>query len=365
MSVSVRSATWGDDCPICGAGLDGEVTICPSCGHELAEPAAVATTLERRTCTVRRWKGYRSSTFYAETDEGVTVAESPSFRCGGSGPKVDDAGARAALDGLLARLEELGWTATGARGADWYAITTEQLVEVRAPAARVTPPRHEIAPPPQEIAPPAQHRPVAVPAVVEPPERVAPAAPVAAKPRQLHRAVATPAPRRVASVKALPASPPGGGADAQWPMRRRVLVGLAVVAAAASVGGGVMSIASSYRSPQPRATAAASGPTVHAAAPAAPKRQVATAKPASPAPPPAVRLRITATGGSSWLEIRRGSKLGPVLYAGELTDGSVRQFRGGRIWARFAAAGNLTITVDGKPYTAIGTIDHLFVARST
>lgn len=67
-----------------------------------------------------------------------------------------------------------------------------------------------------------------------------------------------------------------------------------------------------------------------------------------------------AAHSTTWLEVRRGSKNGRVLYSGNL-PGHALHFRGSRIWARFGAAGNLTITQDGRPVRLQGTYDRLFV----
>jgi hypothetical protein len=51
-----------------------------------------------------------------------------------------------------------------------------------------------------------------------------------------------------------------------------------------------------------------------------------------------------------------------VLFTGELAPGRVLRLRGQRLWARFGAARNLTITADGRPVEFSGTIEHVFLA---
>ena len=75
-----------------------------------------------------------------------------------------------------------------------------------------------------------------------------------------------------------------------------------------------------------------------------------------------VDLRIAAHGSGSWLEIRRGSATGPVLYSATLTDGQTLQFHAPKLWGRFGAASNLTITVNARPVRLEGTYEKLFVA---
>ena len=90
----------------------------------------------------------------------------------------------------------------------------------------------------------------------------------------------------------------------------------------------------------------------------------APSKPAAPAAPAAPRadVRIAAGGNGSWVEVRRGSKSGKLLYAGVLEGGKQLHFRGRRLWARFGAAGNLTVRANGKPVTLRGTYDKVFAA---
>ena len=80
------------------------------------------------------------------------------------------------------------------------------------------------------------------------------------------------------------------------------------------------------------------------------------------AKPAQADLRVAAHGNGSWLEIRRGSATGPILYSATLTDGQTLHFRGPKLWGRFGAASNLTITANARPVRIQGTYEKLFVA---
>jgi hypothetical protein len=51
-----------------------------------------------------------------------------------------------------------------------------------------------------------------------------------------------------------------------------------------------------------------------------------------------------------------------VLFTGELAPGRTLHLAGTRLWGRFGAAGNLTITANGRPVRLLGTYEHVFVA---
>ena len=80
------------------------------------------------------------------------------------------------------------------------------------------------------------------------------------------------------------------------------------------------------------------------------------------AKPAQADLRVAAHGSGSWLEIRRGSATGPILYSATLTDGQTLHFRAPKLWGRFGAASNLTITANAHPVRIQGTYEKLFVA---
>ena len=63
----------------------------------------------------------------------------------------------------------------------------------------------------------------------------------------------------------------------------------------------------------------------------------------------AISLWLTASRGSSWLEVRSGSARGRVLYAETLSAGRSAAFRGRRLWLRLGAASNLDASLGGRP----------------
>jgi hypothetical protein len=81
---------------------------------------------------------------------------------------------------------------------------------------------------------------------------------------------------------------------------------------------------------------------------------------ATPAPTSPVHLvLIPANSRSSWVELRLRSSSGPLVYKGVVPPSGV-QFSGGRIWARFGAAANLSVTVNGHRVPLSGTLEHVF-----
>ena len=58
---------------------------------------------------------------------------------------------------------------------------------------------------------------------------------------------------------------------------------------------------------------------------------------------------LTAVRGDSWFSARVGSENGRVLDERVLAQGESVQLRGPRIWLSVGAAGNVEVTVDGKP----------------
>jgi transcriptional regulator with XRE-family HTH domain len=91
---------------------------------------------------------------------------------------------------------------------------------------------------------------------------------------------------------------------------------------------------------------------------------VASATP-SASPTTAARtgvLRITARDGDCWLEVRRQSSGGDVLFSGTLPKGEGRVFIGKTLWMRLGNPGALGISIDGDkqpPITGTGPQDFL------
>jgi Domain of unknown function (DUF4115) len=101
--------------------------------------------------------------------------------------------------------------------------------------------------------------------------------------------------------------------------------------------------AASAPAPKPKAPHPRRGAAVHRAA----------------ASPHHVRLHVTARQ-TSWLEIRRGSSAGAIVYAGNLEGGRSVQADATRLWVRFASAGNVAVLVNGRPVVLSGTLERTF-----
>lgn len=296
--------------------------------------------LAAQFCRIERWRGYRASSFYAFLPD-RTVLESPAFRWRRAAAPPDEGAARAAYQELVGRLEDAGWM-HHADGTEWFATTFTRLVE-RTEAIAAPPPVDVVrAHLPPEVAPAPP-----VPVVSRPPE------PPREPPAPARSAVRAPQP-----AEARPAPP-----------RRRariVAAALAALVAAAVAGASVVLLGGHRSSDKP---AAAPGATVRRAmlvppattSPAAEPRT--TTRSAAPVPVKAslVDLRIAAHGNGSWVEVRRTSATGPVLYQATLTDGQKVHLRGPKLWARLGAASNLTITSNGVPIHLEGTYEKLFV----
>ena len=109
---------------------------------------------------------------------------------------------------------------------------------------------------------------------------------------------------------------------------------------------------------------APSGSTAAATEPAqAPDRTVATQTdtqpaPTRPAPAAEAIIVVTAARGDSWFSARLGSEEGRVLDERVLAQGESVRLEGRRIWLSVGAAGNVDLTVNGKPRTiSPGTVE--------
>jgi hypothetical protein len=110
-----------------------------SSGETPSEPApAVDDTSQPiellRLCRIERWRGYVSSTFYAEIDDD-TVLESRPFRWRHAAPPPHDGAARQAYDELVAQLLASGWR-RHAEGPCWYEATFARTAAVPASTRR-------------------------------------------------------------------------------------------------------------------------------------------------------------------------------------------------------------------------------------
>lgn len=283
-------------------------------------------------CRIERWRGYLSSSFFVRLPD-RTLVESRSFRWRQQAPPPDGGAARAAYDELVGRLENAGW-ARHADGASWFATTFARLVEgqreIELPPVEPVP----VVPPPMR----------AVPPVFEPPP-AEPEPPVVHEPRQAQ-------PETVA------------GLPEPVPAQRRAWVatlGAAIVAAAAVFGFAVRE----RRGNDEPVAAGVAATTVAVRAQTttsdASTRGVAGSSHSVPAKASGVDLRVTAHGNGSWLEIRRGSRTGAILYSATLIDGQTLHYRAPRLWARFGAASNLTIVASGRTLHLQGTYEKSFV----
>jgi hypothetical protein len=60
-------------------------------------------------------------------------------------------------------------------------------------------------------------------------------------------------------------------------------------------------------------------------------------------------VTITASRGDCWISAHRGSATGPVLAQKTLLEGESTSLRGRKIWLELGAAGNVDISVNGRP----------------
>jgi hypothetical protein len=295
-------------------------------------------------CRIERWRGYFSSSFYVHLPD--QTLESQSFRWRRQAPPPESGSARAAYDELVSRIERAGWK-HHADGVDWFATTYTRFVETPAEVrfervADVMPQE----PPPMRFVVPVQQ-----PAPTPPPDPAPP------RVHELRPREPQPAPQP-AEPQPAPAPVPARGRRWLAP----TAVGTFVVAA----------VAAGFLILEQRGTgkpAAAEGVTRTVAAHlstgssgAAPiTKGVEGSAHSVVAKPAQADLRVAAHGNGSWLEIRRGSATGPILYSATLTDGQTLHFRGPRLWGRFGAASNLTITANAHPVRIQGTYEKVFV----
>lgn len=64
-----------------------------------------------------------------------------------------------------------------------------------------------------------------------------------------------------------------------------------------------------------------------------------------------MHLELTAARGECWLQVRRGSSAGELVYAGTLAQGDSRSFSAKRLWIELGAPHTLDAVLDGKPVT--------------
>jgi hypothetical protein len=149
----------------------------------------------------------------------------------------------------------------------------------------------------------------------------------------------------------------------------RIIFGIATIAIAALVALIVLEMTTDRfeRHPAPAALPpmmTATAATETAAPPPAPTTgETSPAPERARAPATGVRLTLRATA-DTWVDVRAGSPDGDGLYAGILPEGTVKRFRGTRIWVRFGAASNVTARLNGMPLLLpAGTYSALVRAR--
>jgi hypothetical protein len=285
---------------------------------------------------VARWRGYRETCLILQSTG--MLAESPSFRS-----KRFDQDAPAALDALDADLAGRGWRATGTTAGQWFERCYERLAVVeQVPEPAVTPSAVAIEPPP---------------AAIEPSD---PPSPPRSDARRLQRVEA---PRPTPPPAHAPAETPTPAPTAPERRRRRLPVAHALAWVGLLVAISLLAVLlTQHRTAvaQARSTPRAQAPK-HVAAPPPPRAASTRAATATEPPIPAARVHLLlAATRTSWLEVRRNSATGPVVFAGNLEAGRTIRATGHRLWARFGAAGNLTITANGKPVALTGTVERTF-----
>jgi hypothetical protein len=175
-------------------------------------------------------------------------------------------------------------------------------------------------------------------------------------------------------------------ADAPRRSRRRIaLLWLAVVLASTITLGvvvGSAAILAGFWDPLGKDTTpmslAGPAPPPPLVEPSPAEPQPAQARALSPSPPAAAarwpetrrpatartRLEIVAARGDSWLQVRRGSATGPVVYEGVLERGRSASFAARRLWFRFAVGDHLDVTLNGKRATGLPSLAGNAAVRS-
>jgi hypothetical protein len=334
--------------------------------------ASIPVAYER--CAIERWRGYVSSTFFARMDDGTTLLESKPFRARGQAVANEGRAARAYAI-LVAALEDLGWQRLSEDPRPWYATQFARAVATpRAMALPLAPERPLEIPPPADLMPeplelwthPVETTPEPVEVMLEPLEL--PALPSEAIPEPVEvkqppvEVEPAPAPEEAAPVN-------GSAKDGARRRRRPRMLTLVSAAGVLVAVGAVALGMTGYgkKAPVLQAAVPPAAPAQKAAQPRKPSGQqpqkpVVEPTPVTASPSRAMRLSIGATDSASWLEIRKRSSSGPVVFSGELAAGRTLRLKGTRFWARFGAAGHLAIAVNGHPVALRGTLEHVFAA---
>jgi Helix-turn-helix domain len=140
---------------------------------------------------------------------------------------------------------------------------------------------------------------------------------------------------------------------------QRLALGGAAVVLVALLGLAVYAVLGGGGSPEASAGAAVGRSTGSDIASAPTSPQAATQ------PAHLVRFVFRAGPGSTWLEVRKGSAKGKVLYAHVLAAGSHVRIVGRRLWVDVGAPWNLSVKANGRPRAVPAHPSrHLLVTRT-
>jgi Domain of unknown function (DUF4115) len=160
--------------------------------------------------------------------------------------------------------------------------------------------------------------------------------------------------------QALPAQPPSTPRARKPRARKPWAFGLAAAVTAAALAALAVYV---LRAP----SGDLSTPGVVALPAGTPDGAVAQGAEAVAAKPPArttaVDLRLTAATAACWIQARRGSATGAVIYEGVLDRGDSRRFRGKRLWLRLGAPAGLRALLNGKRVALPDTTSSVLVTR--
>src|SRR6266536_98109 len=88
-------------------------------------------------------------------------------------------------------------------------------------------------------------------------------------------------------------------------------------------------------------------------------------KVASPVKPKVARLTLVASRGRCWVQVRRGSASGPVVFVRTLEQGDTARVHGIRLWVRFGAPWNVDAKVNGKTIQLPSTLGNVVVTAKS
>ena len=280
---------------------------------------------------------------------GEVLATSGTFRWRKSAPPPDRGRALEAYERLATRLHAEGWEETG-RGSVWYERRfARELPGYAVEAASPEP----IPAAPQPTATTAERRPAVVPAPPSPTGPSGDISPSGSEPVQPPADLDD----RVAHPSTEPPPELRGGRRA----RRRLglfSIGVALIATLAA-GGWIVAARPAHidAATKPTPPVVRPHPRVSSTTSAAGERTSAVAE--STPTPNGAHLAVKGIGDGSWVEVRRGSARGSVLFSGVLKGGKAIDLQAPHLWVRFGAAARLVITVNGAVQPLSGTVDAL------